>query len=109
MASSNDIALMAKRPPAGYLDLFSASQQGLQQSVNIIGVVSDVMVPGKTQGTDYQMTFTLLDNSTLPNGLRVKFFRKNLFDMPAIQSIGDVVVLRKIKVDIAGVASSTVH
>lgn len=89
---------MASAVPPGFIDLQTASTK-VSREVNIIGVATDVKPPTKSRGSDYMCTFTLADasSSSLGDGLQVRFFRPDRESMPKFQGIGDVVVLRNIK------------
>ncbi|KAI9828792.1 MAG: hypothetical protein M1832_001897 [Thelocarpon impressellum] len=67
-----------------------------------MGVVVDFMAAVKSRGTDYQCTFSLVDptyDGSGPNtGLRVRFFRSSLDELPKIRGTGDVVALRNVKI-----------
>lgn len=48
---------------------------------------------------DWSIMFHLRDPTNANTlGLRVKFFRKNQEDLPAVRGVGDYVILRKIQV-----------
>ena len=70
------------------------------ESVNIIGVVQDFLEPVRTRGTDWAITFTLHDPTWREGlGLKVRIFQRTEDLLPRIQNQGDVVVLRKVKVN----------
>ena len=97
MARNEAVIVMASQLPPGYTDLATTVNNGDRNDVSIIGFVTDFLPPAPTNGTDRQMKFRLKDNSSLPNGLEVKFFKKHDWEFPSISSIGDVVLLRHIK------------
>ena len=90
---------MASAVPTGFIDLQTASTK-VNREVNIIGVTTDVRPPTKSRGSDYMCTFTLADasSSSLGDGLQVRFFQPDRESMPKFQAIGDVIVLRNIKI-----------
>lgn len=90
---------MASAVPRGFIDLQTASTT-LNHDVNFIGVATDVMPPTKSQGKDYMCTFTLADASFSDpgDGLQVRFFKPEMELLPKIQGIGDVVILRSMKI-----------
>ncbi|KAK4984578.1 hypothetical protein LTR66_008448 [Elasticomyces elasticus] len=87
--------------PEGFSELYAALNAPEPKAFNLIGVVTDFLPPTPTRGTDWTCTFHLKDKSIVNsydgNGLRVRFFRKELSDLPKIEKIGDVIVLRGIK------------
>lgn len=89
---------MALFPPPGFVDLASAYSQK-EKAVNVIGVVVDHLPPAKSSGTDYVITFTIHDPSWTDGlGLKFRFFQKAIEKLPAIESNGDVVLLRNVKI-----------
>lgn len=88
-----------EKPPSGVAELYTVVNHGEAFSVNVMGMVSDRMPASHTRGTDVQMTFVLIDNSVLQHGLRFKFFKKTVDELPHITQRGDIVLLRKVKVD----------
>ncbi|KAI9794957.1 MAG: hypothetical protein M1833_007331 [Piccolia ochrophora] len=104
---------MEDKPPAGFVSLKDAKNR-LEEDINIMGVVTDFMVPSQSRGTDIQATFTLVDGTTeggfYDPGLKVKYFRPNVAELPSIRGTGDVVILRTIKVgDSCGEVLSKQH
>jgi len=90
---------MASGPPAGYVDLQTASDRQ-NVDLNIMGVVVDFLPPSRSRGTDYMSTFTIAD-STLAgygDGLKARFFRPMESELPCIRGTGDVIILRNIKI-----------
>lgn len=87
---------MALAVPPGFIELQTASTK-VNRDVNIIGVVTDVIPPTKSRGTDYMCTFTLADAS-FSDGLHVRFFRPEMESLPKVKGTGDVVILRSIKI-----------
>ncbi|KAI9871552.1 MAG: hypothetical protein M1830_002758 [Pleopsidium flavum] len=90
---------MASGPPAGYLDLQTASDRH-NVDLNIMGVVVDFLPPSRSRGTDYMSTFTIVD-STLGgygDGLKARFFRPMESELPCIRGTGDVIILRNVKI-----------
>jgi len=81
------------------IDFDQFFQQPRGSVCNVMGVVTDFMLPNKTRGTDYQTTFTLRDMSRYIIGFRFKFFRSEMKELPPIQNVGDVVLLRRIKLN----------
>lgn len=91
---------MASAIPSGFVDIFTASNR-LNTSVSIMGVVTDVLPPSRSRGTDWICTFSVAD-STLggdyDQGLKVRFFKPVESELPKIQGTGDVVVLIGMKI-----------
>ena len=90
---------MSSSVPAGFLDLYSASNKQ-NTDINIIGVVTDYLPPSRSRGTDWMCTFSIADSTLggFDNGLKVKFFRPMETELPAIRGTGDVVLIRNIRV-----------
>lgn len=91
---------MALILPGGFVDLYTASTRN-NVEVNIMGVVIDVLPPAKSRGPDWVVTFSITD-STMVNyerGLKVRFFKPMESELPKIQGIGDVIVLRSVKIN----------
>ena len=89
---------MALSIPPGFLDLTSLANGPFGAPVNTIGVVVDFLPATKTSGTDCTIKFTLHDNTWSQGiGLTVRFFQKQENQLPKIQSQGDVVILRNVK------------
>ncbi|MCJ1465749.1 hypothetical protein MMC07_004368 [Pseudocyphellaria aurata] len=90
---------MAAAVPPGFVDLQTASMK-MGHDVNIMGVATDVMPSVKSKGSDYMCSFTLADTSfSYPGeGLRVRFFNKEIQSLPKFQGTGDVVILRGVKI-----------
>ncbi|KAF2161297.1 hypothetical protein M409DRAFT_28336 [Zasmidium cellare ATCC 36951] len=91
------------RPPDGFIDLSAAYTSPDNAFVNIIGVVVDLMQPTKTtNGRDWTMSFRLLDRQLFgwvsgSEGLSIRFFRADPTHLPKVQNVGDVVLLRFLK------------
>jgi hypothetical protein len=90
----------ATAPPPGFVDLATAQAAGKNSVVAVIGVVVDYLPPKQTAGSDVAVTFKLQDYSMRYSGegLKVRFFRKRVEDLPAIKAIGDVVMIRNMRV-----------
>lgn len=82
--------------PIGYRGLSSVSSR-IMGSVNLIGVVTDARMPFRTKGRDWVQTFSISD-FTYEEGLLVRFFRPMETEFPKIQGIGDVVILRNMRI-----------
>ena len=98
MANKRQADMAEETAPPGITELCVVVSDGEAASVNIMGVVHDCMPVRQTRGTDLQMTFVLRDDSLSSNGLRVKYFKKNIDDLPRVCQNGDVVLLRRLKV-----------
>lgn len=70
----------------------------LDKFVNVVGIVTDLMPPVQTRGNDLKMTLTICD-STSSDGLRVNMFQTDKSDFPQVRDLGDIVVLRQLKVE----------
>ncbi|KAK4505694.1 hypothetical protein PRZ48_003659 [Zasmidium cellare] len=88
--------------PNGFIDLAKAYTSPDQTFVFIIGVVVDMMEPTLLGNGQWIMTFKLLDRQLFnwvsgSEGLTVRYFRQDAAQLPKVQSIGDVVLFRNIK------------
>lgn len=90
--------------PESFVDLATASTR-LNEEINIMGRVTDFLPPNRTRGIDWMCTFSIADESTGFDsddasrlGFKVRFFRPAQDEMPSIQSSGDVVLLRSVKI-----------
>ena len=87
--------------PPNFVALNSALQRP-NGEVNIMGLVTDFLAPGRSRGTDWMSTFTITDLSfsgIQDEGLKIRFFRPMESELPAIGGVGDVVMLRGIKIN----------
>ncbi|KAF8445267.1 hypothetical protein BGX38DRAFT_1195881 [Terfezia claveryi] len=77
----------------------SAAGQHMGKLINVIGVVVDLRSPTLTQRDEYMITFILCDKtkSLIENGLTVRYFHRMKDDLPEIQGLNDIVVLRNVK------------
>lgn len=94
--------MFAKAPPPGFLDLATAQSAGKGSLVAVIGVVGHYFPPTQNRYSgDWQATVRLKDRSWNPSdeGLKVRFFKKRFEDLPPIKGIGDVLLLRSVKVN----------
>ncbi|EME47631.1 hypothetical protein DOTSEDRAFT_69550 [Dothistroma septosporum NZE10] len=88
--------------PPGFVDLAKAYESLDDTFVNIMGVVTDFMTPTMTARGEHTIKVKLMDNK-LPHiqyiggGLDVRFFLREPTNLPKIRDIGDVVLLRNIK------------
>ena len=91
---------MAERLPPGLTDLVTAHAT-TAKPFNIMGVVVDFLPPKATRGADWTMTFKLTDSTwndhDMGEGYQVRYFAPNA-SLPTIRSLGDIVLLRDIKV-----------
>lgn len=87
---------MASKTPFGFVDISSAMAESGRE-VNVIGVVEDMLPPSKSRGSDWMCTFTIADDRCY-GGLKVRFFKPMESELPRIQSIGDVVILRNLRI-----------
>ena len=90
---------MALELPPGFVDLYTASNQS-NKDINVIGVVTDVLPPTRSKGTDWILTFSIIDstNSGYGDGQKVRFFRPNEAELPAVRGTGDVIILWNVRV-----------
>ena len=89
-------------PPEGFVDLATSYNATKETFVSIIGVVIDLMPSALTRTNEHMLTFKLLDERLRDSvhgdkGLQVRFFKKDIQSLPRISQIGDVVLLRNIK------------
>lgn len=88
--------MMASMAPSGFVDISSVTADSGRE-VNVIGVVVDLMQPSKSRGSDWMCTFAIADDRC-DGGLKVRFFKAMESELPKIQSIGDVVILRNLRI-----------
>ena len=89
---------MAVSPPPSFVDLPAAYSQK-DRALNVMGVVVDHLPAAKSGGADYIITFTIHDPFWTDGlGLKFSFFHKLMERLPAIETNGDVVLLRNIKI-----------
>lgn len=103
-------------------EAFNNFRDGPPPQINLMGIVVDILSPTQNQKTngphdlarlvpryladllsDWQMTFTIQDPDMVkilrpPKGLKARFFVTNKEDLPAINSIGDVILIRNCRV-----------
>ncbi|EME85736.1 uncharacterized protein MYCFIDRAFT_213975 [Pseudocercospora fijiensis CIRAD86] len=89
--------------PGGFVDLATAYRSADETFVSIIGTVVDLMEPTKTRGSSYMFSFKLLDERLSraiegSHGLTCRFFINDLEGMPKVRRVGDMVLLRNVKV-----------
>ncbi|KAK5136958.1 hypothetical protein LTR08_001465 [Meristemomyces frigidus] len=89
--------------PKGYIDLATAYNAPSGTFVNIIGAVVDIRPPIPTRSNEHMVTFKLLDQSLRDavygrEGLSIRFFKADLQLLPQVRSMGDIVLLRSIKI-----------
>lgn len=87
---------MTSKPPFGFVDISSAMAESGRE-VNVIGVVVDMLPPSKSRGSDWMCTFTIADGGC-DGGLKVRFFKPMESELPRIQNIGDVVIVRNLRI-----------
>lgn len=91
---------MAPTLPPSFEDVNTASNRA-DAEVNLMGRVTDHLVPSPTRGNDWMSTFTITDASLgidFGEGLRVKIFRPSEKEHPQIRGTGDVVLLRRLRI-----------
>ncbi|KAL9096831.1 MAG: hypothetical protein Q9165_000795 [Trypethelium subeluteriae] len=89
---------MSTKPPQNHCTLPEAFKTH-EKSINIIGVVTDYLPPRSTSAEDLLCTLVLQDLELCgSDGLRVRCFGRTEELLPKVKSLGDVVVLRNIKV-----------
>lgn len=94
MSGSAAAEIFARTRPQGY-SAISEITTWRRSLISVVGVVTDLREPGPTRGTDWQMTFDLMDIDE--RKVRVKFFKPK-DELPRIEQNGDVVFLRDIKI-----------
>lgn len=93
---------MASSPPDGYVDIPTA-WKSRDRTGNLIGVVVDYLPPTKSKGIDWIFTFTIIDSrwkedfDVRGDGLKCRYFKSDTTKLPKIESKGDVVLLRNMK------------
>ncbi|XP_047950877.1 protection of telomeres protein 1a-like isoform X2 [Salvia hispanica] len=67
----------------------------INQRVNLIGVAVDTTLPKSTKGTDCFCAVRIIDES-LPSGIHIHFFAPTMEDLPAIENVGDIVLVYQV-------------
>lgn len=90
---------MALEPPSGFVDLYAASNQ-YNRDISIIGVVTDVLPPTRSKGSDWMLTFSITDSTITGHeyAQKVRIFNPTQAGLPAVQGTGDVIMLWNVKV-----------
>ena len=92
--------------PKGYILLKDAASK-TSQSINIIGVVTDYLLPAPSKGADWQCSLKIKDSSwgfPADSGFRIKFFRPQEL-LPRVEDVGSIVACRNVKVKTFNFAS----
>ena len=94
-------------PPKSFVELCEAQQEG--KISNVIGTVIDALPSTVTRKGDHMLTFTL-DDGTLQHGQKCRLFARKAQDLPQINGLGDVVLLKRVRyayVNGSGLLSTT--
>jgi hypothetical protein len=95
--------------PKDFVTIRQASEADIGTIVNVIGVVADLVrdplsqqAPKLSSRGEWMLTFKLLDQSLLATqdydrGFTVRFFRRDQDSLPRVRNIGDVVLIKSIK------------
>ncbi|KAF2627276.1 hypothetical protein BU25DRAFT_440087 [Macroventuria anomochaeta] len=72
--------------------------------VNLLGVVVSLQAPRKTRGTDWSLNFTIQDDFTAgsvggSSSMGCCVFKPSKSSLPKIRGVGDIVILRKFKLN----------
>jgi hypothetical protein len=70
--------------------------KALHLHVNLIGVIVEL---GFSNGSDCSCTLKIVDPWYSGSGLPVKFVARTIRDLPRVESIGDIILLSRVKVD----------
>ena len=96
---------MSSSVPPRFVDLKTA-RESVNTEVNVMGVITDFLPPGPSRGSDWMCSFSVSD-STCNNygdpcvdGLKVRFFRPTENEMPEIQGLGDIILVRFLKITV---------
>ena len=77
--------------PQSFVELTEAQQEGKRS--NVIGTVIDALPGTTTKKGDHMLTFTLYDG-TLQHGQKCRLFARKAQDLPQINGLGDIVLLK---------------
>lgn len=99
---SNTQSIANMSLPKTYTDLDNAYNAMPNSFLNIVGVVVDLMPVAVTQKGQYMLTFKLLDPKLRDaisgnEGLKIRFFKERAEDLPRVEKVGDVVLLKNTK------------
>ena len=95
---------MLAPPLPPYFSTLNAAFQLTNSTPSVIGNVTDLLPPSRSRGTDWMLTFSLCDPSLgsvgedWHKGLRIRFFRKSQHDLPPIAGVGDIVMLKNLRI-----------
>lgn len=92
---------MANGLPPRFVDLYHAYCNPGRE-FNVMGRATDILAPSRSRGTDWMFTFSLTDPTMggefFNEGVKVRFFRKSEGELPPVQDIGDIIILRNLKI-----------
>lgn len=97
---------MGEHMPPGYQDLkgaiSEAQRTGAPLECSLTGIVVDFLPAIPSKGTDFQITFTIRDPSLAEDdgSLKIKCFRRSVDDLPRVRNLGDVVLLRNVRISL---------
>lgn len=95
--------MVGKMPPPGFISLSDAQDAPFKSRASVIGAVVDYLPPMLTRTREHQLTVRLQDPKLRDavyghQGLKVRWFAKRLQDLPQINAIGDIMLLRDMTV-----------
>lgn len=82
-----------------YESLSKLDELSLNSKVNLCGVVKFFKPHYHTRGTDYCASFTIVDPSCPIEGTICIFFHKSREKLPNLSRVGDVVLLRRVRIN----------
>lgn len=90
-------------PPENFADLSTVYNASKDTFHSVVGVVVDLLAPAPTRSGEWMMTFKLLDPKLRDaiygnQGITVRFFKKDLQHLPRVRNLGDIALIRNIKV-----------
>ena len=94
---------MAPRLPDGLTSIAEAQSKHDSSVYDIVGVCTDYLPPAQSRGSDLTMKMTLWDVTCFDasglgqEGMVVRFFAKEKWQMPRIEEIGDIVMVRHLR------------
>lgn len=94
-------------PPPGFTSIRDAANLTSGEVVSLLGVIVSVGEPRQTRGTDWVLDFTVQDDFTAGtvgtfsgSSINCRLFRPSATAFPKISGVGDIVILRKFKLNV---------
>ncbi|KAK5939317.1 hypothetical protein PMZ80_008621 [Knufia obscura] len=99
---------MAPRLPNGFISVSEAQGKRDNGEYDIIGICTDYLPPAQSRGSDLTTKLTLWDVSCPDgpglgqDGMVVRFFASKLWQLPRVEEVGDIVIIRHLRTKRSG-------